>query len=151
LNRKSVLIALLVTAGGLGAWRGPGAYNQYQALTINKKADDKLFGGQVVEAQELYRQAVAKDPTIFGSWVGLATSYAEQRKFQLAVESCDQGLKFHPTKCELYKIKGEALEKLDKFSEAVEAYEAGLKVDSEDSLVRRLRDRASKKSQKPTK
>lgn len=148
MNRKKLLVGLLILGLGLGIWQGPKSYNQYQALKLSKKGDDQLFMGQLVASQQLFIESIARDPGIYAAWVGLGTSYVEQRKFDLAVQSCDDGIKLHPGKVELYRIKAEALEKLQRYPEAVQSYEEALKVDPDEPLVKRLRDRAVKKTKK---
>lgn len=148
MNRNHLLIVLLAIALGMGIWQGPKSYNQYQALNLSKKGDDQLFTGQLVASQQLFIESIARDPSIYASWVGLATSYVEQRKFDLAIQSCNDGIKHHPGKVELHRVKAEALEKLERYPEAVQSYDEALKVDPDESLVKRLRDRALKKTKK---
>lgn len=111
---------------------------------IKNRAKGAITNKQYPAADLLYTKAIEllpNDATLFGnrSMVRLTLG-----KFEQSLEDAEKSVSLDPTYAKGYYRKGQACIKLKKYSEAVEAYEGGLKLEPDNKTFKTLLQSASK-------
>lgn len=96
-----------------------------QTLELVAKAAQKL--GQADRAQELVIKALGIEPDFAPAHHRLATIYFEKGKFANALKHIDQALELVANDCRMLSRKGLILNRLERYSDAIEVFEQLLK------------------------
>ncbi len=87
------------------------------------KANLSLTSGQIAEAVSFYKKAAEKKENFFEAYLGLSIAYRELGEYDKAHQAILKVLEIRPDYYQVYYNLGLILEKQQKYTEALEAYE----------------------------
>jgi tetratricopeptide (TPR) repeat protein len=96
--------------------------NTHQVADQLKKSLQAHQGGDLKEAQLLYKKILAIDPGHFDALQLLATSYAQQKESLLALDYFEKALSIDSSKAFLFNNLGNVLKSLERYDEALIRY-----------------------------
>ncbi|KAI0313442.1 chaperone [Amylostereum chailletii] len=111
-----------------------------------KAEGNKAFSAKDYDkAIELFSKALEIDPTNFVLWSNRSAAKAGKRQYEAALLDAEQCIRVNPSWAKGYARKGAALHGQRLYVEAIEAYEAGLKLEDSPALRKGLEDVKSAK------
>ncbi|KAJ2078626.1 Hsp90 cochaperone [Coemansia sp. RSA 988] len=108
--------------------------------TVNElkaKGNEAFAAGNHEEAVKLFTQAIELDPTNHVLYSNRSASLSSLKKYDEALKDAKETTKLMPNWPKGYSREGSALFGLSRFSDARDAYEAGLKHDPENALLKK--------------
>lgn len=99
------------------------AANSQSAEYYYYKANANLTNGHTRDSINLYNKAISINVNYFESYIGLSIAYREVGEYDKAYESIQHAIKIRPNYYQAYYNLGLILEKQNKCSEAIVAYE----------------------------
>ena len=82
--------------------------------------------GRLPEAEEMYRQILRMKPNHWNGLLYLGVIHHQRGDHNEALHQIDATLKVNPTIAAAYRTRGNALEKLKRFDEAVASYDRAI-------------------------
>lgn len=101
-----------------------------------KQQGDKAYASRdFISAVDAYSEALdnVEDAVVLSN---RSAAYAQRRFFDKALNDAERALRLQPSWPRLHHRRGHALFHLCRYSDAIDAFEAGLKLDPEDSLLK---------------
>jgi LmbE family N-acetylglucosaminyl deacetylase/Flp pilus assembly protein TadD len=83
------------------------------------------------EAERFYSQVLRAEPEDVDALIGLATTYAQQRNFDLALRTIDRARNVSPGNPEVIRMRGDILAWGNRYAEAEESYNEALALEPE--------------------
>lgn len=117
--KRIVIIFLFVTALLLYTYK-PGLTQDVKDYF--SQANSMLVSGNVERAVELYKTAIQQDNSFSEAYLGLGMAYKEQGKYAEAYLATKKAIELKPRYYQAYYNLGLVLEKQNRCSEAVNAY-----------------------------
>ncbi|KAI0676757.1 putative stress-induced protein STI1 [Trametes maxima] len=106
-----------------------------------KDAGNKAFQAKNYDqAIELFSKAIEIDPSNHVLWSNRSAAHAGKKQWAAALDDAEQCIKINPTWSKGYARKGAALHGERKFDDAIQAYEAGLKIEDSPALRKGLKE-----------
>ncbi|KAI0643694.1 putative stress-induced protein STI1 [Trametes meyenii] len=106
-----------------------------------KDAGNKAFQAKNYDqAIELFSKAIEIDPSNHVLWSNRSAAHAGKKQWAAALDDAEQCVKINPTWSKGYARKGAALHGERKYDEAIQAYEAGLKIEDSPALRKGLKE-----------
>jgi tetratricopeptide repeat protein len=84
--------------------------------------------GQFAQAEQLYRQALASEPTNASAWCYLGMAYHDQDRLSDALFAYDQAIGFDPNLAAAHQNMGKTLGRLRRFDEAIAAFDRAIRL-----------------------
>ncbi len=121
------------------------AINDYLTYIKFRKNDEMAFHnigliyckkGMHEEEFKYFEEATRLNPDYYLPYRNMAVCYRDRRRYQEALEKIDKAIKIRPTKGDLYSIKGDILEALQRTEKAIENYKKAVDFDSADTYSR---------------
>eukprot|EP00761_Pharyngomonas_kirbyi_P012836 gb/GECH01012863.1/.p1 GENE.gb/GECH01012863.1/~~gb/GECH01012863.1/.p1 ORF type:complete len:568 (+),score=202.42 gb/GECH01012863.1/:1-1704(+) len=107
-----------------------------QSLVYKEKGNNAFKEGKHQEAIDFFSKAIECDDTNHVFFSNRSACYAKLEKYDKALEDADQCIKVNPTWPKGYTRKGAALEFMGRNEDALEAYNEGLKHDSDNQVLK---------------
>ncbi|KAJ2727076.1 Hsp90 cochaperone [Coemansia sp. Benny D115] len=107
------------------------------ANELKAQGNAAFAAGKHDEAIKLFTQAIELDPTNHVLYSNRSASLASLKKYEDALKDAEKTIEIKPDWPKGYSRKGAALYGLQRMDEAVETYEAGLKHDPENALLKK--------------
>ena len=119
------------------------------AQAAKAKGNAAFSAGKYDEAVQHFSEAITHDPTDAIFYSNRSGAYASLNQSQAALDDADKCIELNPAFVKGYSRKGHALHSLQKYSEAKEAYEAGLKVDANNAALKEGLEEATRALSSP--
>lgn len=100
-----------------------------EALRLKNEGNDLLRTGNFVQALELYKQAILKDPSNAVYYGNTAAAHSKMGNHELAIEECNRALVIDPNYSKAYGRMGLAFSELGNFQEACDSYKKALEME----------------------
>ena len=84
--------------------------------------------GKINDARHIYEQILKKQSNHFDALQLLATTHAQQKNSELAVQYFDKALLINNTNAAVFNNKGNTLKELKRFDEALASYDQALRI-----------------------
>jgi stress-induced-phosphoprotein 1 len=115
-----------------------------KALEAKNKGNAAFSAKDFPTAVTHFTEAIQYDPTNHVLFSNRSASYASMGKYKEALEDANQTVQLKPDWARGYSRKGAALHGLHEYEEAIEAYEAGLKIEPNNEGLKKGREDAEK-------
>lgn len=112
-----------------------------EAQKLKNEGNQAFMNKDYEKAIELYTQAIEKDSNDVSFFSNRSGAYFNLGKFDQALSDAEIILSKDPKFSKGYQRKGLALEKLQKYEEAAEAFNEGLKIDPTNKELQQGKDR----------
>lgn len=106
------------------------------ANEFKEKGNKALSSGNAKEAVEHYSAAIALDPQNHVFFSNRSAAYCKLEQFEKALEDAEECVKINSKWGKGWSRKASALEFLGRYSDALDAYDEGLKVDPENKQLK---------------
>jgi protein-histidine N-methyltransferase len=103
---------------------------------LKTKGDKAFLAGLYEDAINFYTQAIEEDAKNASLYSNRSAAYTSLQKGDNALADASKCIELRPDWHKGYLRRADALEKMYRYPEAKQAYEAGLKIDSEDALLK---------------
>jgi len=118
------------------------------ALEAKNKGNAAFSAKDYPAAIEHFTEAIKHDPTNHVLFSNRSASYASMGKYKEALDDANQTVTIKPDWARGYSRKGAALHGLGDFEEAMEAYDAGLKIEPANAALKTAKEEAEKESKR---
>lgn len=114
----------------------PGGYSYIEGTTqypeLYKKAAQSLNSNNYVQAEEIYRGLIEKEPENFNGYIGLGSSLINQEKYNEAIIAYSHALELNPNSSEAFIGLGSSFSKMEDYQSALDYYIKALDLDEDD-------------------
>lgn len=104
---------------------------------MKDKGNIALAAGKIDDAIELYSSAIALDPQNHVLYSNRSAAYAKAKLYEKALNDANKTLELKPDWAKGYSRKGSALAFMDRIDEAINCYEAGLRIDPTNAALKK--------------
>lgn len=104
----------------------PPKYDTEHAMTLKEEGNAALKNGNFDLAIEKYTEAIKEDPTQAAFYCNRAAAYSRKEEYSKSIPDCEEAIRLNPTYTTAYSRLGLAYNKLNKKTEAREAYLQGI-------------------------
>lgn len=112
------------------------AYLDPQKSLEAKERGNQLFKeGKIPEAIKEYNEAIARNPEDYILYSNRAACYLKLAEYHLAIKDCEKCIQINPKFVKAYIRKGHAHYFLKEYSKALEVYDEGLKLESNNQEI----------------
>ena len=114
-----------------------------EALELKNKGNKAFQEGKFDESIEFFSDAIAINPNDHVYYSNRSGAYASKKDYQKAFEDSAKCVEIKPDWAKGYQRKGLAEFYLDKYDEAIETYNVGLKLDPNNAALKEGLSRAT--------
>ncbi|KAJ8978743.1 hypothetical protein NQ317_003276 [Molorchus minor] len=116
----------------------------YASNREKEKGNEFFKAGDYDEALQCYTNSISSKPCV-NNLNNRAVTYLKLKQYELALEDCDRVLTIERDNVKAYTRKGEALEKLERYQEALDCAEFAVQKDPNNGVAQELAERVRKR------
>lgn len=108
----------------------------FQVNELKDKGNQALAADKLNDAIKYYTEAIELDPNNHVLYSNRSAAYAKFGQLELALNDANKTVSLKPSWSKGYSRKGSALAFLERFEEAIAAYEEGLKLEPDNQQLK---------------
>jgi tetratricopeptide (TPR) repeat protein len=95
-----------------------------------------LWSGRLADAEHEYSEILKIEPRDPDNWMGLASVYSREQRWEAAVKALDHALQLDPKRADIHVARGRALREMHDFGEAKVEFQRALDIEPESGEAR---------------